>query len=317
MVKILIDILHPTHVYFFREFISEMTRKGHKILVVSREKECVQELLDHYQITHTKIDKRKNLLSELIHRTRTIYSISKREKVDVLMGCMGPSITLVGKLLRKPSIVFYDNEEAKLTNWYVQRLATRFITSHTWEGKRLKNHVDYQSIQQRAYLPGEIKREKPTLSLLRLSAHKSSHDTFVKGVKEPIKIVKMLKDCKISSEKLLEGELKSYELMIKPWELHEQIAKAHIVVGDSPTLCCEAAMFGVPSIYVGNTRRGYIEYLKKKGIVFECKEDEVEKTIMHATKINAEKIHKEIMEENKEVTRWIIERIENNSFWQQ
>ena len=53
--RILIDIKHPAHVHFFRNFIKIMKSKGHEIKVTAREKEMTIYLLKKYKIPFVKI----------------------------------------------------------------------------------------------------------------------------------------------------------------------------------------------------------------------------------------------------------------------
>ena len=50
--NILIDIGHPAHVHYFRNFIKIMENKGHKFLIISRNKEMEQYLLNIYKIPY-------------------------------------------------------------------------------------------------------------------------------------------------------------------------------------------------------------------------------------------------------------------------
>ena len=43
--KILIDIGHPAHVHYFKNFIKIMQKKGNIITVSARDRECVSDLL--------------------------------------------------------------------------------------------------------------------------------------------------------------------------------------------------------------------------------------------------------------------------------
>ena len=66
--RILIDILHPAHVHFFRNFAQEMRMRGHEIRFTARAKECATDLLDHYGIPYTLLSRQKSglaLASEL------------------------------------------------------------------------------------------------------------------------------------------------------------------------------------------------------------------------------------------------------------
>jgi predicted glycosyltransferase len=41
ILRVLIDIGHPAHVHFFKNTIWNLEKKGHKVMVVSRDKDVV------------------------------------------------------------------------------------------------------------------------------------------------------------------------------------------------------------------------------------------------------------------------------------
>ena len=51
-VRILIDILHPAHVHFFRNFHGEMTGRGHELCITARDKDRSVELLEEYGLPY-------------------------------------------------------------------------------------------------------------------------------------------------------------------------------------------------------------------------------------------------------------------------
>ena len=53
--RILIDILHPAHVHFFRNFHGEMTGRGHELLITARDKDRSVELLERYGLPYEQI----------------------------------------------------------------------------------------------------------------------------------------------------------------------------------------------------------------------------------------------------------------------
>ena len=57
--KILIDIGHPAHVHYFKNFIKIMNKKGHETLVVARNRDCIFELLKFENI---QMLRKKNIL---------------------------------------------------------------------------------------------------------------------------------------------------------------------------------------------------------------------------------------------------------------
>ena len=50
--KILIDIGHPGHVHYFRNFIKKMEENLHEVLIVARDKEVTFKLLEFYKIPY-------------------------------------------------------------------------------------------------------------------------------------------------------------------------------------------------------------------------------------------------------------------------
>ena len=118
--RILIDILHPAHVHFFRPFREDMLAAGHDVLVTSRRKDVTIELLDAFDIPHRVLSSqrrgRAGLARELLSRTARLVRAARRFRPDVMTGIMGPSIAIAGKLLRTPRVVFYDTGIATSTN---------------------------------------------------------------------------------------------------------------------------------------------------------------------------------------------------------
>ena len=51
--KILIDLGHPAHIHYFRNFMKIMQAKGHEFAFVARDKEVLQTLLLNYNIKYT------------------------------------------------------------------------------------------------------------------------------------------------------------------------------------------------------------------------------------------------------------------------
>jgi predicted glycosyltransferase len=50
--KILIDINHPAHVHYFRNFISEIQKRGHICIITNRDSPFIMAFLEDYGIRH-------------------------------------------------------------------------------------------------------------------------------------------------------------------------------------------------------------------------------------------------------------------------
>jgi hypothetical protein len=338
--KLLIDILHPAQANFWRHFIKEMEKRGHEIIVTAREKDCTLELLDHYGIRYTQISSLKggllNLGKELVARTYRLTKIAQKYKPDILLGCMGPSISITGKLLGIPALVFYDNETAKLTNWYVYRLATKYITSSSYE-EHPPNHITYKGYQNLAYLhPNWFTPNKEHVRavginpdekffLMRFVSWQSSHDIGAHGFSDKITFVQRLAQYGrviIGAEKQLQlpEQLQQYSIIIPPHLLDDVIAFAHLTIGESASVAADGACLGVPSIYLANTKRGYTNELDTTfGLVFNFTDQrEAMKTTIELAQRSKESVSEEFQAKRKnmlnyseDVTQWMINYIEN------
>jgi len=103
---------------FFKNFIRIMKEEGNEVLVTAREKEMTIYLLDKYNIKYTKISSIGNskleLLKELFVRNYQVFTrLTKKFKPDNSIWIDGITIAPVGRLLRVPSLVFYDTVKCK------------------------------------------------------------------------------------------------------------------------------------------------------------------------------------------------------------
>ena len=206
--KILIDILHPAHVHFFRNFIAQMKQRNHELCVTARRKDVTLDLLREYGIDHIPISEigkgKLSLGKELLSRNLKLINICRKFRPDIMLGVMGPSIATVGALLRIPRIVFYNNENATATNWFVYPLANAVVTSSSYAKKIKKNHLTYQSYHEYAYLhPKWFTPNEKTLVahgidpkekfiLVRFVSWQASHDVGEKGLHDKIALVREL-----------------------------------------------------------------------------------------------------------------------------
>jgi len=76
--RILIDIGHPAHVHYFRNFIKIMQLKGHEFLISSRDKEVSHILLEKYGIPYFNRGKgSKSLPGKLVYLIKADFLLLK------------------------------------------------------------------------------------------------------------------------------------------------------------------------------------------------------------------------------------------------
>lgn len=282
--KFLIDILHPAHVHVFKYIHAELRGRGHKVIVTAREKEMSLRLLDASSISYTCISRQMRgiaLVYEMFLRTWRLVRICQKEKPSLLLGIMGPSIAVAGRLLGIPVWIMYDTENATITNWFAYPLATRIYTPRCYQGRTRPNQKRYNGYHELAYLhPDRFTPDRKVLAafgmpvdkpyaIMRFVGWQASHDIGEKGLSsnQKIKLYELLAaHCSvfISSESPLPNDLRPFQLSLPIDAIHHAIANAFLLVGESATMASEAAVLGVPAFFISDTGRGYTDEQEKR-----------------------------------------------------
>lgn len=294
--RFLIDILHPAHVHFFHHFIKECERAGHSVVVTARRKEMATDLLENYghpyrvisAIGRHKID----LVWELLARNRALTEIVGETRPDALLGIMGISIAAVGKKVGVPSYVFYDTENATVSNWLTFPRATEVITPRCYQKRVRGQHVTYSGYHELAYLhpnrfvPDPDVRERlgvgpgERYSLVRFVSWGASHDFFQRGFtpdgkRRLLRALGQRGRVFVSSESRLPADLEPLRLPVPSASIHHVIAGADLLVGESATMASEAAVLGVPAVFCSPIGRGYTDDQERRyGLVRNVKKED-------------------------------------------
>lgn len=281
--KVLIDILHPAHVHFFRYVIRVLEERGVSVLLTAREKDVTRELLDafgfDYEVLSSIGTKKTELLREFAVRTSKLNRIVQEEAPDVLVGVMGVSVAPVGRLNRIPTLVIYGTESARLSNRWVYALADEFLTPESFRIDLGRKHTRYPGTPELSYLsPRYFEPDRSVLDLVGLSekdrftivrfvAWGASHDIGHPGISPEdksaiIEELQMFGPVFVSSESKLPDDLAGFELDIPPSQMHSLVSFASLLIGESATMAAEAAALGVPAAYIDNVGRGFTDYLE-------------------------------------------------------
>ncbi len=282
------DIIHPAHVHFFAPTIKDFMSDGHTVKVFSRHKELVCELLDDYGIHHKTLSTARTgvagLLFEMVVHQGGILKNIFWDKPDVITALGGPLCTHISRLRRCPVAIFTDTHIAKMQNVITLPFATNIFIPDCYPGPFYKmdnKFIKYPGYHELAYLhpdrfsPDEnIKKklgltENESFSIVRFTAWESSHDFAVKGLSLDQKkqiIQSLLRRGKvfISSEKPLEGDLTQYKYPLPGSTMHDALAFASMVVGESATMVSEAVVLGTPGIFISPIPRCYTDEQETK-----------------------------------------------------
>jgi predicted glycosyltransferase len=278
--KILLKIGHPAHVHLFKYMINNLEKDGHIVKIVTRDKDVTLKLLDAYGFEYEVMSGYYNTITgkmyDFAKTDLKLLKIAIKSKPDILIAVGDPYVAHVGKIIRKPSIVFTDTEHAKLANKLTFPFATVICTPSCYKEDLGKKQVRYNGYHELAYLhPNYFKPDASVLDYLGLSkddkfviirfiSWSASHDVGLHGfdLKTKQRFIEELEKYSrvfITSETKLEKEFEKYRITIPPEKIHDLLYYATLYVGESPTIASEAAIMGTPSICVSPLKYGYID----------------------------------------------------------
>ncbi len=339
--KILIDIGHPAHLHYFRNFIRIMESKGHEFLVIARDRQYVFDLLRAYRIDFvSRGEGGEGAISKLWYLKKTSvkqYFRARRFKPDLFLDFGTIYSGAASMMLRKPHLVFEDTENAGLYRLLYKPFVNEIFTPECFEKELGRKQVRFPGYMELCYLhknyftPDATALEEVGLvhgehfSIVRFVNWKAVHDIGYKGLScdDKISLVNELKKYGkvfVLSEIHLPDELKEFMLNIKPEQLHSLMHYARLVLGESATMASEAVVLGTPAIFIDNVGRGYTTDLSKKYgniYLYTPKHENINTIISKArqvlttvdSKLNALKIRDQIQKDSIDVTAFMVERV--------
>lgn len=342
--KILVDVGHPKQVNMLKNIIWNLEKKGHVVKITAADKENILQKLDAYGFSYESRKHYKGLVNKAIGMLRTdfwLYGIAKQFQPDIFLSYTSPYQAHVSKLLRKPYIAFTDVEGDSAARALMLSFTDVVLVPSCFSRDLGSKEVRFNSYFELAYLhpdyftPNPAVLEELNLSindndkyiLMKISSLDASHDIGAKGLnfrstKEILEFIKKLETYGrvfLESEISLSSELDRYMLRIPINDFHDCISFAAMYIGDGASMAAEAAVLGVPSIYVTNTRRwGFANDLEKRyGLVhtFTNREQALEKALElledDDLKNKWRKRREKVLNEKVDVVKFMTEFIEN------
>ena len=282
--NIIIDIGHPAHIHALKHFAHEMTQRRHRVLFTCREKEFIIQLLEAEGFNYISFGQKhttaiKKILG-MVEFDFKMLRISSKFKPDIFLSLGSMYAAQVSSLLRKPHICIedtYNMEQVRLYRPFTDLILTgnykHPIMSETKEF-RMAGYNELGYLHPNRFIPDEsvlkelgVERGEK-YSIVRFVAWNASHDAGkcrgmsmenkLKAIREFAKLGRVF----VSSESELPNEFDAYRLPTHPSRIHDVLAFSALVFGDSSTMSEEAAMLGVPSIYLNNERTYYTKHLE-------------------------------------------------------
>jgi len=339
--RILVDMGHPTDVNVFKNVIRELERRGHTVKITVADKENAVAILEDYGFDYEVRRYYKGLANKAIGVLRNdfwLYKVSKNFNPDIFVSPGSPYAAQVSKLFRKPHIAFPDTERANLAIQLMLPFTNVICTPSCFKRDLGSKQLRFNSYYELAYLhPNYFKPNPEVLEelnlnkqdkyiLLRFSSLVSHHDIGVKGFdfssnKEMQEFIKKIEDYGhvfLTSEIELDRELEKYRINVPAADFHNFVFYATMYIGEGAKTASEAAVLGVPSIYVSTTRRGYLDELEERydlAYTFKNRERAFEKAIElledEDVKSKWQGKRQKMLSEKIDTTKFMVEFIEN------
>lgn len=282
--NILIDIGHPAHVHLFKNFAKEVISHNHQVFFTCREKEFEKYLLSINGFIFRSFGKKYSsipckLLGMIEFGFKELIS-GLRFRPDIFLSHGSIYAAHASFFLGKPHISLEDTfnfEQIRLYKPFTNAILIPDFDNPLVSRKQIK----YSGYHELAYLHpnryspdisilktlGIAKGEK--YSLVRFISWNASHDKGNRAltVENKIKAVRSFLEYGkvfISSESELPDDLEPFKLKIPPERIHDAIAYSSMLFGESSTMAEEAAMLGIPSIFIYNKSTYYTKHLEKK-----------------------------------------------------
>lgn len=266
--RILVDVLHPKHAHFFRPLIRRWIGKGHDVKVATRHKDITHELLNLFQMPYICLSRQKKgigMVLELITHWRNLVSVLKDFRPNVVISIGGIMTSIPCKVLGIANLALTDTETAELGNRISFPFADCVLTPEWFTKDFGKRHFRYRSFHEWSYLhPAEfcplpdivrsegIDPEEP-YAIIRFVRWDALHDRgeegfrkedatrLIQGLAGKMRIV-------LTTEAAPPPEFLNYAAKVRVDRMHHVMAFSSLVVGESPSMCAEAALMGVPSV---------------------------------------------------------------------
>ena len=285
--RIFIDIGHPAHVHYFRNFMQIMNQENCTFFVSSRNRSIIFELLKIYNIPFYDRGKGSDRiigkLFYLLIADLKLFFKAKKFKPDIFLSFASPYTAHVAWFLKKPHIVLDDTEHARFGHLFYKPFSKVFLNPTCFKKDFGPKQIRFKSFTELFYLHPNYLSNQPDISvqlklllnhkfaLLRFVSWKANHDIGHSGLDIETKkqIINTLVErgyrVFISSEgENQDGFFEKFLIKFSPDLIHQVMSKAELLITEGATMASECAMLGIPAIYVNSLDAGSLRELEDK-----------------------------------------------------
>ena len=276
--RVFFDLNHPADFHFFKHLMSRMKSQGYAIKIVARDKECLQMLLDDAGIAYINRGRGKHTLAGKYLYAAWILMLLLialiRFRPGIALSLSSPYLAILSRILGITCVTFDDTDDNPRLLPLIKK-STYLLSPATYPHKFHKGHFHLPALKELAYLhPALFKSDQERSGLFfRLtrtdSIHHSNASKLDQGVMlEKIKSLSRYHPVILSSETHPEQGGGRGIRRADPIHIHRDLATCRVCWGNSATMAAEAAVLGIPAIFVSAEKFAYINELEAYGLLF-------------------------------------------------
>ncbi len=293
---------HPAKFHQFRRTINELKARGDFVDICINTKDMLEDLVKEEGWEYTnlfpngrRIKGLHTYINAAVNSFITIYKLLKYisgKKYDLFIT--SDFLTFVGRIKSTPTLYFTDDDISAVPESSILIFSANYVVapniSDLWKFNYKKIGYDgYKSmahlhtntfVPNKAILPDIYTDGKP-LFFIRCVSVTSTHDVGKRGLGDDtlIQIVKKLSECGniiINTQREIPEILRKYILPIDKRNVAQYIYNATLFLGDSNSMCYEAAVLGTPAIEIDDWFGDFTQYHElhnKYNLMFGYKSD--------------------------------------------
>ncbi len=327
--RLFFDLNHPADFHLYKNVFDKLKHEGYTLRIMARDKDCLQDLLKYHKITYTSWGKgRHTLVGKYIYAIYVLLLLLIqliRFRPGLTVSLASPYLILSSRLLGIPSLGFLDTDISPRL-YPIHKRIDYLITPVSFGTRFHKHHFRLPIFKELAYLhPKYFPQDKLGDSLFfRLTRTDSIHHTFESRLEfsQIIGIINSYSEnyrCILSTEITSPPELSEDIQMADSMNIHNDLLQCRVFWGNSATMAAEAAVLGIPAIFIGSEVFSYIKELEAYGLLFHYHPKDIEASIIKLDKLLLEaksgdkfiRARKEMLKEKIDVTSFMIWMIEH------
>jgi uncharacterized protein len=286
--RLLFIINTPGQAHTWKHVITNLQNRGDVVKIIARDYGSAPVILRDHGLQFEQfspVGSRVSRLAGALSHFSKVYQLSRGFSPSIVIG-FGIDAAVTAVRLRRPCIVFIDDDHTPVQNLLTSMLGSTIITPDCFKGNLGKRHIRVKGYKELAYIhPNyftpdaaifdelKVARDEKYV-ILRFNSFDAVHDIGSRGFSnsEKFKLVEELgKQARvfISPEAPLPGGLEKYRLPVSYTRFHQAIYHAQMFVGDTAT-ATEAALLGTAAVLCcpNETVMGNFQDLEKYGLLF-------------------------------------------------